>query len=318
MASLVDPMPPDRPPVPVCRRTALLMDTLVTIQVVGAPAAEAGAAAERALGWFRRVEAACSRFDPASEAMGLTGRAGEPVPVSDLLYEVIAFALAVARASGGAFDPTIGHILEQRGFNRNYQTGAVVAAPVDPGARPSWRDVELDPARRTVTLRRPLVLDLGAVAKGLAVDLAMRELQGFPGASVDAGGDIAVRGHNAAGEPWCIGVRHPRRPDALLAALRLTGAAICTSGDYERASPRAAGEHHLIDPRHPGARTTSASASATVIAPTAMAADALATAAFVLGPRHGLRLLEREGAEGLLVTPALELVATAGFRRYLA
>lgn len=300
---------------PVMTRTARLMDTLVTIQVIGAAGAEAGAAVERALAWFRRVEAACSRFDPASEAMGLVARSGEPVPVSELLFEVLAFALAVAQASGGAFDPAVGHLLEQRGFNQNYQTGALIASPVAPDARPSWRDVCLDPARRTVTLRQPLVLDLGAVAKGLAVDLALRELAGFPGASVDAGGDIAVRGRNAAGAPWRIGVRHPRQPDALLAALCLTDAAVCTSGDYERVSPRAAGAPHLIDPRR--ARARPALASATVIAPTAMAADALATAAFILGPRRGLRLLERQGVEGLLATPALELHATAGFRRYL-
>src|SRR5262245_42330262 len=129
-------------------RTAIHMDTLIAIEVVRAPALPAAeAAVERALAWFRRVEEACSRFDPHSELRRLVGRVGEPTPVSELLYEALAFALAVARASGGAFDPTIGHRLERLGFDRNYRTGEAVASPVDPAARPSYRDVRLDPAR---------------------------------------------------------------------------------------------------------------------------------------------------------------------------
>jgi thiamine biosynthesis lipoprotein len=293
------------------------MDTLITIEAPRAPATPAGeAAVERALAWFRRVEEVCSRFEPHSELRRLIDRVGEPTPVSDLLYQALAFALAVARASGGAFDPTIGHRLERLGFDRNYRTGEVVASPVDPAARPSYRDVRLDPARRAVTLRRPLALDLGAVAKGLAVDLAARELAPLGDYAIDAGGDLCVGGRNATGEPWRVGLRHPRRPDALLATLRLTDAAVCTSGDYERRDAGQGGGHHLLDPR--SGRSPIALASATVVAPTAMAADALATAAFVLGPRRGLRLLARQGVDGLLVTPALDTYATPGFERHLA
>jgi thiamine biosynthesis lipoprotein len=164
-------------------------------------------------------------------------------------------------------------------------------------------------------LRRPLILDLGAVAKGLAVDLAAQELAPFGNYAIDAGGDLFVRGLNPAGQPWQIGLRHPRRPDELLGVVRLADAAICTSGDYERQSPRQEDGHHLIDPRT--GRSAADVASVTVVAPTAMAADALATAAFVLGPRRGLRLLTRQGVEGLIVTPALEQHPTLNFGRYL-
>src|SRR5215216_3042500 len=109
-------------------RAEVLMDTLVTIRVVrGAAGEDPAARVARAFAWFRQVEEQCSRFDPASEVLGLPARAGMPVAVSPLLYEAIAFALAVARASGGAFDPTIGHALERRGFDRNYLTGERVA-----------------------------------------------------------------------------------------------------------------------------------------------------------------------------------------------
>jgi thiamine biosynthesis lipoprotein len=294
-------------------RSAIQMDTLVTIQVAPAtPAAEAAVA--EALAWFPCVEAACSRFEPRSEVSQLGGRVGVPTPVSDILYEALAFALAVARASGGAFDPTVGHRMEAHGFNRDYQTGAVVASGIAAGARPTWRDVRLDAARRTVTLRQPLVLDLGAVAKGLAIDLAARTLAaaGIADFAVEAGGDVYLGGRNPTGDAWRVGVRHPRQPDATIATLRVSNAAVCTSGDYERRGT--GGAHHLLDPAT--GHAPAALASVTVVAPTAMAADALATAAFVLGPRRGLRLLERHGAEGLLITPDLAEHATAGFGRY--
>ncbi len=297
-------------------RTVVLMDTYVTIRVVDGPQASGNAAAiERAFDWFRRVEAACSRFDPLSEVMRLLERIGAPTPASDILYEAVALALAVAEASAGAFDPTIGHTLERRGFDRHYQTGAPIATPIAPDARPTYRDVRLDPAHRTITLRQPLILDLGAVAKGLAVDLAAQELVPFGNYAIDAGGDLFVRGRNPAGQPWRIGLRHPRQPDALLGVLQLTDAAVCTSGDYERSSPHPGEGHHLIDPRT--GRAAASVASVTVVAPTTVAADALATAAFILGPQRGLRLLARQGVAGLIVTPTLEHHTTSDFGRYL-
>src|SRR3954463_12340798 len=90
-------------------RTMVLMDTFVTIQVVGGSRqAGCAAAVERAFDWFRRGEDACRRFDPRSEGRQLLGSVGKPTPASDILYEAVAFALAVAQSSGGAFDPTIG------------------------------------------------------------------------------------------------------------------------------------------------------------------------------------------------------------------
>jgi len=247
--------------------------------------------------------------------MRLLATVGQPTPVSDILYQAVTFALAVADASHGAFDPTIGHLLEQRGFDRNYRTGATVATPIASKLRPTYRDVRLDPAHRAITLLRPLILDLGAVAKGLAIDLAAQELAPFGGYAINAGGDLRVQGLNPAGQPWQIGLKHPRQPGTILGVVQLTEGAVCTSGDYERPSPEAGTGHHLLDPRT--GRSVAASASITVIAPTALAADTLGTAAFVLGPRRGLRLLERQGAEGLIVTATLEQHQTVEFGRYL-
>jgi thiamine biosynthesis lipoprotein len=109
-----------------------------------------------------------------------------------------------------------------------------------------------------------------------------------------------------------VGIRHPREAGALIETLHVSDAAVCTSGDYERVSPDGDAGHHIMDPRTGRAATTLA--SVTVVAPSAMVADALATAAFVLGPAEGLDLLERSGVEGLMVSPTLERVRTRGMR----
>mgnify|MGYP006316859735 CR=1 FL=1 len=155
-----------------------------------------------------------------------------------------------------------------------------------------------------------MTLDLGAVAKGLAVDAAARELQPFRDFAIDAGGDLFVGGHNPDGVPWSVGIRHPRLDGQLIDSLRVSDRAVCTSGDYERPAPDDVDEHHVLDPR--SGASPAAVASATVVAQSAMLADALGTAAFVLGPVEGIRLFERHGVEGLIVTPALERYATSG------
>ncbi len=268
---------------------------------------------ERAFDWFRRVEECCTRFDPQSEVMQLAGQVGVPVPASAILYEAVHFALAVAAESNGAFDPTVGYAMETGGFNREYRTGQIVRTALEPGASVSYRDVRLDPARKTIMLLRPLILDLGAVAKGLAIDLAARELQPLENFAIDAGGDLFLGGHNTNHEPWCIGIRHPRLDGELMDSLRVSNRAVCTSGDYERRSPKRSGDHHILDPRT--GISTQTVASVTVVAPTAMLADALATAAFVLGPDDGIRLFERLGVDGLVVSPTLERHATGGMLR---
>lgn len=290
-------------------RTEAVMGTLVSIRVAGSDAA-AEAALDRAFGWFDEIEARCTRFDERSELRRLTAQAGTAVPASAILYEAVHFALLVAEESGGAFDPTVGHRMEALGFNREHRSRKIVASGIANTSGVSYRDIELDPGRKTIRLRRPLVLDLGAVAKGLAVDAAARELEPLRDFSIDAGGDLYLGGMNPEGAPWRVGIAHPRIAGELIDSLRVTNKAVCTSGDYERRA--ANGAPHIIDPRaNAGAGMV---ASATVVAPTAMLADALATAAFVLGPADGIDLLQRLGVEGLIVTRELVRYETRGLR----
>lgn len=265
-------------------RTEAVMGTIVTIQVVP-EGPDPAAAIDRAFDWFRAIEDHCTRFRDDSELMQLTAHPGAAVPASAILFEAVRFACMVAEESGGALDPAVR-----------------TSSASEPA---SYRDIQLDPAARTITLLRPLTLDLGAVAKGLAVDMAARELAPFRDFAVDAGGDLFLGGLNPQGEPWSVGIRHPRRDAAVIETLRISDRAVCTSGDYERGQ-------HILDPRT--GQPVNGIASVTVIAPGAMLADALATAAFVLGPEHGIDLLNRMEVEGLILTPELQRYGTEGLR----
>jgi thiamine biosynthesis lipoprotein len=298
--------------------TFAVMGTVVSFRVVGAGVSRDPGAwqrVERAAAWFEDVEAACSRFEPESELRRLCNAPGRRVVASALLYPVVDYALRVAEASGGAFDPTVGGRMESLGFDRSWRTGrSSPSALGHPASSVCYRDVLLDPAQRTIELTRPLLLDLGAVAKGFAVDMAVRELHPLEDFLIDAGGDVYVRGRNEHGRLWSVGIRHPRSEREVVETLSLTDGAVCTSGDYQRRA--SADVHHILDPGT-GASASSV-ASVTVVAPSAMAADALATAALVLGPARGAELLEREGVEGLFITPHLTRVATRGWEAWRA
>lgn len=274
-------------------RTHVVMGTMVTIHVV-AEHEEANAAIERAFGWFHEIEARCTTFDADSELMRACARVGTPTRVSPIVFEAVRFALAVAEETGGAFDPT----------------APVAGAVRERAVSATYRDVEIDSSAQTIMPRRELTIDLGAVAKGLAVDAAARELQPFRDFAIDAGGDLYLGGCNQHREQWSVGVRHPRDDGQLIDRLRVSNAAVCTSGDYERPG-------HIVSPpfRELGPEPPSRPASVTVVASGAMLADALGTAAFVLGAVEGLRLLVRHGVEGLIVTMALERFETPGLPR---
>jgi thiamine biosynthesis lipoprotein len=274
------------------------MSTTVSVQIVGAhPNAETLAA--EALDWFRVVESTCSRFDPTSELSQLCNSAPAWTTVPTLLFEVLRVALAVSQASRGAFDPTVGAALQTRGFDTHWQTGARRTTRTH-AQQADWRDVSLDDATGRVRLHRALQLDLGAVAKGFALDLAARAMAGVADCCLVAGGDLLCRGTNARGRVWQTAIVHPLATDRSAGTLEVHAPeyAICTSGGYAR---RNAHGHHLLDPRRPGAPNADSLASATVIAPQAGIADALATAAFVLGAEDARALLEEQGGDAVLI-----------------
>lgn len=247
---------------------------------------------------------------------------GERVTLSAELAAALADAQALSRASGGRFDPGVGRLVEAWGFHSD-ERGA--APPPDADWLAAWRDdppgiAALDISGDTLgSPRRDLWLDLGAYAKGRAVDEALAALRarGARAALVAAAGDICALG-DKHGEPWRVGIRAPRG-DGVLATLALAdGECISTSGDYERGFEWQ-GErfHHLLDPAsgQPARGLTSVS----VVATSGAHADAGATASFVAGGAWpataralGLtRVLAVTSAGALQASPAMR-VALSG------
>ncbi len=279
----------------------VLMGTVVTLRVVGRRDTGAmEAAIRRALALMRSVETTLSRFDEASDLRRLVAQPGVLVPVTPMLFHALKVAVEVASLTEGAFDPLVGRIMEELGFDRHYLTGGRVATPAPAGDTVSYHDITLVEDGLGVRLEKPMALDLDAVAKGLAIDLAARSLEGWDGVLVDAGGDLFVSGVDPSGDAWNIGIEDPRDPSRLLATLKLTDRAICTSGGAKRRSPTSPGAHHLVDART--GNPVRGILSCTVVGPTAMMTDTVATAAFVLGRGRALSFIEAMGLDGLVVT----------------
>jgi len=234
-----------------------------------------------------RVEDLLSSHKPGSEISKINRGAGaRPVNVSRETFEAVRRAKDYATRFQGLFDISIGPLTSLWGFSDDAPVTLPDSAAI--AARRllvDYRRIMLDERDTTVYLpERGMRLDLGGVAKGYAIDrgAAILEKDGVRHFLINAGGDVYAGGEKDVNTPWRLGVKHPRKTDALLARFDLGNYAVATSGDYERfVIINGKRYHHILDPRtgYPAAH----SQSVTVLAPTAEEADALATYVFVLG-----------------------------------
>jgi thiamine biosynthesis lipoprotein len=255
-----------------------------------------------------KIDALMSLYRPDSELVALNARSGAAVPVSAEMFEVLAAAAHYARLSDGAFDVTAQPLVDLWGFYRQDRTSTPTQAEIDALLPRVGHDrVALDARGAAVTLEPGTHLDLGGIAKGYAVDLAIGALRkrGVTAALVNLGGNIGVLGQRPDGKPWTVGIQHPR-DNRLMGTIRFKRGAVATSGDYDRYFESGGKRYgHILDPRT--GWPVDGIASVTVVAPNATAADALSTAAFVLGPEHGIALLNRcLGVAGVAVAPTTE------------
>ncbi|NWF56932.1 MAG: FAD:protein FMN transferase [Syntrophaceae bacterium] len=285
------------------RQSRILMGTSVEITVSQVDPKRAEASMEAAFQEVERLNRLMSHYRPDSEVSQITQNAGKKkVRVSPETLEVIERALYFSRLSEGAFDITIGPVFRLW----NFREGKVPGEPVlkENLARVDYRKIKIDRASSAVGLEDPrMELDLGAIAKGYAVDRACEVLKGrgIGNFLVNAGGDLKVGGEKGKGFPWTIGIQHPRLPSQFISKLRPKDSAVATSGDYEKFFLKD-GEryHHILVPST--GMPSRESQSVTILAPSAMDADALATAVFVLGPKKGFALIEKmTGVHAIIV-----------------
>lgn len=262
--------------------------------------------AKAAFARIHALNAVFSDYDPNSELNRLCRATaeGEPVPVSDDLWRVLARAADLSQRSDGAFDVTVGPVVRLWRRARRQQR---LPSPerLTPARRlVGHRLVRLDPQNRTATLlKHGMQLDLGGIAKGYAVDAALAVLKksGINRALVDAGGDMALGDPPPGKSGWRIGIARLTADGPPTRILSLASTAVATSGDtWQFVQIGGRRYSHIVDPRT-GLGLTDHS-SVTVVTPDATTADALASAVSVLGPEKGLKLVEdTPGAAALIV-----------------
>lgn len=285
--------------------TGPIMGTTFSVKVITAePTTEAEDTALKAdvLGTLTRINESMSTWREDSEVSRFNRHdSTAPFPLSADTLAVLRAAAQVSAASDGAFDVTIKPLVNLWKFGSDAEewddppTNAEIALQL---GQVGYTQLTL--GRDSVQKAQPsLTIDLGAIAKGYAVDqvgLAL-EARGIGDYMVEVGGEVRVRGQNAESEDWRIGIE---RPDALRGTLEeviaLRDLSLATSGDYRNYYEDDNGQRisHTIDART-GRPITHTLASVSVLHTEAMMADAWATALNVLGPEEGLALAEAEG-----------------------
>jgi thiamine biosynthesis lipoprotein len=273
-----------------------LMGTSWKIKAFAADPASGEAAIAAALAEVERLDMVLSDYDPDSELFGLSAAAPTPQPVrvSDDLWQVLVAAEKFREASDGAFDITVGPLTtlwrQSRRSGKLPRADKLAAAR----ARVGRGSLKLDEAETSVRLTRPgMRLDAGGIGMGYAADQAMKilEARGIASAMIDCSGDILVSGPPPDADGWRILVA-PLRPGGEGEVIVLTHAAVTTSGDaFQAVEIDGVRYSHIVDPRTgmgvPGP------AAVTVVAPNATLADALATAASVLGSKDGSAMIAK-------------------------
>ncbi|NIA07083.1 MAG: hypothetical protein GWP14_05530 [Actinobacteria bacterium] len=282
---------------------------------------------------IRAIEALASTYRSESEISQLSNSPpGSARVLSPEIFAVLERSLYYYQLTDGAFDVTVGPLMNlwRAAVKRDkLPTTDEISKALQ---SVSSKNITLDPSARTIAFSRAgMSITLDAIVKGYAADLALAAIRnkGAQAALVDLGGDIVCFGHPPSRDGWDIGIQNPFQPasvpmdispGAILATIRLTDAAVATSGNYQRTLP-IQGESYsqIIDPRT--GLPVHQAPSVTVIAPTAADADALATACSVLSVPEALDLINKiPNTEALLITGPAEsptFHTSSGFEKYL-
>jgi thiamine biosynthesis lipoprotein len=260
------------------RRGFAVMGTDATVTVIPAGREDLLDSVEAIL---RRIDALMSTYREDSEITRFNAAGVGPVPLSEDTLRVIRSARDIHDATGGALDVTCRPLIELWRSSEGIPSDDDLR---EARQQSTWDQIEIGPDG--IRKLSPTVsLDLGAIAKGYAIDLAVEAIRD---GMVEVGGDLRCVGRPETGGPWRIALRHPFRPGDRCGEIAIEEGAVCTSGGYGR-------RRNIIDPRelHP----VDGPASVTVVAPSARVADAWATAISVLD-----RLPEEEGIEALIIS----------------
>jgi thiamine biosynthesis lipoprotein len=267
-----------------------------------------------------RIESLLSRFLPDSEISRVNASAGiGSEKVSRETYDVLSEAVEFSRCFPGCFDVTIAPLVALWHAARESLTQPAASSIQQVLPLVNDQDLILDPQEMTAKLRNTgQSVDLGGIGKGFAGD-KIREVFwqfGIASAYSNLGGNVITVGTKPDGSPWHIGIQHPRQETGLIGAVAVVDQTVVTSGDYQRYFTDNQGRrcHHILDPRT-GYPAESGLVSVTIIAESALAADALSTIVFVAGMEKGLECLRSfPQTEAVLVDTELQVYVTHGLK----
>ena len=292
-----------------------MMGTVVEVTWVGS--SPSPPAVKRAYQTIRTIDALMSPNRPESDLYRLNTLAGRGfVTVSPLTCHVIRAGLQVWRETRGAFDISLWPLIHLWGFDTKTPHLPSLKSIQAALKKTGCDKIQCDMVTHRVRLaRRGMGVDLGGIAKGFAVDRAVRTLRsgGIKNFIVNAGGDLYCAGRHV-NRSWRIGIQDPDHPHAVIAVLPLSNRAIATSGDYENYFIKdKIRYHHILNPAtgFPARGLRSVS----VLAPNTLMADALATALFVMGRKKAIAWTKRHPVyAAVLVDSALGIWASASLK----
>jgi len=254
---------------------------------------------------IKRIETMISSWDEQSETSAIIRNAGKnPVKTDKELYDLITRAIKISELTSGAFDITyasMDKIWKYDGSMTKLPSEEEVSKSV---SKVGFRNIVLNPEQQTVFLKNEdMRIGFGAIGKGFAADKAKTLLveKGVDAGIINASGDLTTWGTQPDGSPWMVGITNPLNKNKIFSWFPLDNNAVVTSGNYEKYVEFNGKRYtHIIDPRT-GWPVTGLT-SATVFAPKAELADALATSVFVMGIETGLDFINQlPGIECVIV-----------------
>tara|TARA_R110002020_G_scaffold96404_5_gene230877 strand:+ start:3014 stop:3997 length:984 start_codon:yes stop_codon:yes gene_type:complete len=280
----------------IFKRTLKLMGSRFEITVVAKDSIEANDYIDAAVVEITRIEKLISSWDPASQTSEINRNAGiKPVKVDEELYNLIGRSVEISKLTDGAFDISFASMDKIWKFDGSMTQMPSKEAIKQSVSKVGYQNIILDPENLTVFLKlEGMKIGFGAIGKGYAADKAKKLLieKGVSGGIINASGDMNTWGTQPDGEFWKVAITNPMDKNKAFALLPLNENAVVTSGNYEKyVTFNNIRYTHIIDPRtgYPATGII----SATVFAPKAEIADALATSIFVMGKDVGIDFINQ-------------------------
>jgi thiamine biosynthesis lipoprotein len=308
----------------------IVMGTFAHIVAVAQNAGTAKKCIRAALEEIHKVDNLMSDYKNDSEISQVNREAYEkPVQVSESTYEVLQRSVEFSKMTDGAFDVTVGPLVALFRKAKESKVAPSDEQIAQAKSKVGFEKLRLDSENMTMRFsEKGMLLDLGGIAKGYAIDKAIEAAQrcGAIGSMVDIGGDVRCFGLPPKGrDHWLIGLQDPNSAiegmegGGLRLVLKITNEAVATSGDYQQFVIIEGKRYSHIMDRKTGTSAEGLS-SVTIIADNATDADALATSVSVMGAEKGLALIENlPNTEAILITsaPKFEIIKTSGAEKYI-